>query len=204
MNLEKIPSLHNRVKSPIGSSLFACAIYFFLLSSAFGLPVFSQDCSYEKFRSEQQQVYSFESVGLKMSVPESWEISNISRGEAVRVTVQSGAPCKISCSVTSRILSDEEENNRDRLLDAMLNGSINHLKSMDHEIIDVGKTDAFGPETAGFVIVSGKRQDNFATLSFGGLNDGRNVGVTIRSDAVNNRDAISKIIHDVVKTVRIR
>ncbi|MEX0372528.1 hypothetical protein [Spiribacter roseus] len=137
-------------------------------------------------------------------MPESWEVSDMPSSDAVEVTVQSGAPCNISGLVTSRILSDEEKNKGARLLDDMLHSSINHLKSVRHEIIEVGKTDAFGPETPGFVIVSGKRRDTFATLSFGGLNDSNNVSVIIRSDSQDNRSAISKIIHDVVEAIQIR
>jgi hypothetical protein len=204
MKREDRTAIYAKIKSQGWLVLLAFVIYFFSLSPNAESSVFSEHCSYEKFRYEQKEVYSFKSIGLKMSLPESWEVSDVSRGDAVEVTVQSGSPCKIFCLVTSRILSDEEKNKGARLLDDMLNGSINHLKSVGHEIIDVGKTDAFGPETAGFVIVSAKRQDKFATLSFGGLKASRNVGVTIRSESNDNRHAISKIVRDVVKAVDIR
>ena len=204
MKSRKIHSIYAKIKSLVGSALLSCTVYLSLLSTVSGTPSSFQDCSYERFRSETSQVYTFKSVGLEMSVPESWEVSNELTSDAIEVIVQSGGPCKITGMVTVRVLTDREEKRGDRLLDDMLNSSLNHLKSVGHEIIDVGKTDAFGPETPGFVIVSGDPfRENFATLSFAGLNEVRNVGVTIRSDAMNNRDAISNIIRDIVEAVRI-
>ena len=106
--------------------------------------------------------------------------------------------------ITSRRLSPAERQvGSATLLSNMLRGSENTLRSNGHEIIEMGKSDAFGPETPGYVIVSGGNREEFATLSFAGVTRNRNISVIVQSSSSDDREAISNITRDFVENIQV-
>lgn len=175
----------------------------FMPASALG-GWFGSSCNLEEFAQSPKVQRNDPTTSFSIRVPESWSVETKQDGHYGELLAKSDDGCEITIFASSRPLSTAERSETPRrLLDAMLNSSLDHLRSEGHEVVDVGKYREFKQGWPAFVIVSMPSSGEQMALSYGSVIEDRNLSVLALAEQEQHSEDLAEIVRSVVDSLEV-
>ena len=121
------------------------AVYF-VVSLFCQLPVatqagwFGPDCDISEFNEREKIRHVDHNSSFSITTPTSWSVKKKREGGYSEILIKSSGSCKITILISSRVLGKNERGiSTVRLIDSMLQSSLEHLRSQGHKIVNYGK-----------------------------------------------------------------
>jgi len=188
---------------------FKIAIYI-VVSLFFQWPVatqagwFGPDCDISEFNKSKKIRHVDQNSSFSITTPTSWSAKKKREGGYSEIIIKSGGSCKITILISSRVLENNEKGvTTNRLIDSMLQTSLDHLRSHGHKIVNYGKYKEFKPGWPSFVIVSGEPGGKRVATSYGAVVENRNFSILALTRNEQHSEGLADILRNVIDSVDI-
>lgn len=179
-------------------------------SLLFQLPVatlagwFGPDCDISEFSESKKVRHIDQSSSFSISTPTSWSVKKKRDGGYSEMLIKSGGSCKITILIGCRILEDDEKGvTTTRLVDSMLQASLDHLRSQGHTIQNFGKYREFKPGWPSFVIVSSESDGTRVAASYGTVVENRSFSILALTADEQHSEDLAEMLRNVIYSVDI-
>jgi hypothetical protein len=177
---------------------------FLLCSFAAQAGWFGPDCDISEYNESIKAKHVDQNSSFSITVPKSWSVKKKTEGGYSEILVKSSGSCKITILITSRLLGQKEKTvTTIRLIDFMLQSSLDHLRSQGHIIMDYGKYKEFKSGSPSFVIVSGEPGGEKVTMSYGTVDENRNFSILAVTRNEQHSEGLSDILRNTIDSIEI-
>ena len=165
---------------------------------------FGPDCDISKFNESAKVRYVDRNSSFSITVPKSWSVTKKNEDDYSEMLIKADGSCKITLLMSSRPL---ESNERDvtpiRLIDSMLQSSLNHLRSQGHKIVKYGKQKEFKQGWPSFVVVSAESGGKRVATSYGTVVENRNFSILALTRNEQHSEGLADILRNVIDSVEV-
>lgn len=162
------------------------------------------DCDISEFNTSLKVRQIDKNSSFAITIPKSWSVKKKKENSYSEMLIKSGGSCKITILITSRPLEKRErEIAPARLIDKMLQSSLDHLRSQDYQIVDYGKYKEFKSGWPSFVIVSGESGAKRVSTSYGTVVENRNFSIIALTRNKQHSEDLTGILRNVIESLEI-
>lgn len=141
---------------------------------------------------------------FSIAVPVGWTVKASKDEQTSELLVKAAGSCKVTMLITSRELSSVERSQTSlQLIDAMLNSSLEHLRSSGKKVGDYGKYRSFKENFPSFVIVSEDSDGKRRYGSYGAVSESRNLSIIVSARATENSQALADLLRSLVDSIEL-
>jgi hypothetical protein len=193
----------------MNNNYFKITIYIFvslvvLFPSVTQAGWFGPDCDISEFNEIEKIRHIDQNSSFSITTPISWSVKKKREGGYSEMIIKADGSCKITILISSRFLENNERRvTTIKLIDVMLQSSIDHLRSQGHKTVKYGKYKEFKSGWPSFVIVSGDSGGKRVTTSYGTIVEDRNFSILVLTRNDQNSEGLSDILRNVIDSVGI-
>lgn len=201
-SFEKEKNAMNNNHSKIAIYIFVSLFFQFPVATQAGW--FGPDCDISEFNESKKIRHVDQNSSFSITTPSSWSVKKKREGGYSEMLIKSGGSCKITILISSRFLENNERGvTTIRLIDSMLQSSLDHLRSQGHKIVNYGKYKEFKSGWPSFVIVSGESGGKRVATSYGTVVENRNFSILALTRNEQSSDGLADILRNVIDSVGI-
>ena len=165
---------------------------------------FGPDCDISEFDKSEKVRQVDENASFSITVPKSWSVRKKKEDGYSEMLVKASGSCKITILISSRPLENNEKAvTVIRLIDSMLQSSLDHLRSQGHKIVNYGKYKEFKPGWPSFTIVSDESDGKRIATSIGTVIENRNYAINLLTRNEQHSEGLADILQNVIDSFEV-
>ena len=165
---------------------------------------FGPDCDTSEFNKSEKVRQVDENASFSITVPKSWSVRKKKEDGYSEMFIKASGSCKITILISSRPLENNEKAvTVMRLIDSMLQSSLDHLRSQGHKIMNYGMYKEFKPGWPSFAIISDESDEKRIGLSIGTVIENRNYAINLLTRNEQHSEGLAAILQNVIESFEV-